>query len=185
MKKLLAVIIILLVAILMALTKPSEQKHKDVMMTAIKEFVDQEAEDRGFKNNGLTRLGKNAVTQAIKTALNTKLKFNDYYLVNTSYVRLKGENQLLSLGIFGQVITFDKDMLHEKLQEAIKTKEVEAVQKAAAKAEAKDLKRQLKQQKKREKQLAKEQRKREKAAEKEARRKAKEAEKEAKRHSNE
>ena len=40
MKKLMAIVIVLLVAVLMTLTKPDEQKHKDAMMSAIKEFVD-------------------------------------------------------------------------------------------------------------------------------------------------
>ena len=120
MKKLMAIVIVLLVAVLMTLTKPDEQKHKDAMMSAIKEFVDQEAQDHGIKDNVLTKLGKNVVNQAIKTALNSKLKFDNYYLFNTTHVKLKGEEQILSLGIFGQVITFDKDMLKEKLAEAAK-----------------------------------------------------------------
>ena len=135
MKKMLAIVIVLLVAVLMTLTKPDEQKHKDAMMSAIKEFVDQEAQDRGYKDNVLTKLGKGIVNTAIKTALNSKLKFNDYYILNTSYVKLDGENQLLSLGAFGHVFTFDKDMLKEKLEEATKTKEVEMLQKEAAKDE--------------------------------------------------
>ena len=185
MKKLLGVIIVLLIAVLMTLTKPDEQKHKDAMMSAIKEFVDQEAQDRGFKDNVLTKFGKGVVNQAIKTALNSKLKFNDYYVCNTSYVKLDGENQLLSLGLFGQVITFDKDMLKEKLEEATKTKEVEKLQKEAAKDEAKALKKQLKEERKRQKKLEKEAKKKAKEAEKEAKRKAKEAEKEAKRKAKE
>ena len=74
MKKLLVTIIILLVAVLMVLTAPDEQKHKDAMMAAVREFVDQEAQDRGFKENVLTKLGKSAVNQAVKTALNAKVK---------------------------------------------------------------------------------------------------------------
>lgn len=181
MKKLLVTIIVLLVAVLMVLTAPDEQKHKDAMMASVKEFVDQEAQDRGFKENVLTKLGKSAVNQAAKTALNAKLKFNNYYLFNTTHVRLDGENQLLSFGIFGQVITFDKEMLKEKLEEATRTKEVEKVQKEAAKDEAKALKKQLKEERKRQKQLEKEQ----KRLEKEAKRKAKEEAKEAKRKAKE
>jgi len=180
MKKFLVLIIVLLVAVLMALTKPDEQKHKEKMMSAVKEFVDQEAEDRGFGNTVLTRLGKNVVNQAINTALDVKLKFDDYIIFNKSYVRLDGEDQMLSLGMFGHVFTFDKEMLKEKLEEATRTKEVEKLKKEAAKDEARELKRQLKEERKRQKQLAKEQKRREKEAAKEAKRQAKEAEKAAK-----
>jgi len=185
MKKYLALIILLLVAVLMVLTKPEEQKHKDAMMAAIKEYVDDEAQERGFGNTVLTRLGKNVVNQAIKTALNAKLKFDDYIIYNKSYVRLDGEDQTLSVGMFGHVFTFDKEMLKEKLEEATRTKEVEKLQKEAAKDEARELKRQLKEERKRQKQIAKEQKRREKEAAKEAKRKAKEAAKEAKRRAKE
>jgi hypothetical protein len=185
MKKLLVIAIILLVGVLMGLTAPDEQKHKDVMMQAVKEFVDDEAEEKGFGDNAVTKLGKSVVVQAVKTALNAKLKFDNYYLFNTTHVKLKGENQMLSLGIFGQVITFDKDMLKEKLAEAAKTKEVEKVQKAAAKEEAKALKKRLKEERKRQKKLAKEEKRKAKQAAKEAKRKAKEAAKEAKRKAKE
>lgn len=176
MKKLLVLIIILLVAVLMAATTPNEEQHKEKMMAAIKEYVDEEAQERGFGNNAITNVGKSVVLQAIKTAINSKLKLDNYYLFNTTHVRLNGEDKLLSVGILGQVITFDKDMLREKLQEATKTKEVEKVQKAAAKEEAKELKRQLKAQKKLEKQRLKEEKRRAKEAAKEAKRKAKEEE---------
>ena len=75
---------------------------------------------------------------------------------------------------FGFHSTFDKDMLRENLEEATHTKEVEKVEKAAAKEEARELKRQLKEQRKLEKKLAKEKRRQERAAAKEAKRKAKE-----------
>ena len=185
MKKLLAIVIVLRVAVLMALTRPAEEKHKEAMMKAVKEYVDEEAEERGFSDNGITRLGKTIVTKAIETALDSKLQMHDYILLNTSTVRLNGEDKTLSLGLLGHVFTFDKDMLREKLQEATQTKEVESVKKAAAKEEAKELKRQLKEQRKQERAAAKEAKRKAKEAEKEAKRKAKEAEKEAKRKAKE
>lgn len=175
MKKLLWIIIVLLVGVIMAITAPAEEKHKEAMMKAVKEYVDEEAENRGFSDNGITRLGKNVVVQAVKTALNTKLKFENCYLFNYTHVNLGGEDKMLSLGLFGKVFTFDKDMLRENLEEATRTKEVEKVEKAAAKEEARELKRQLKEQRKLEKKLAKEAKRKAKEAAKEAKRKAKEA----------
>lgn len=174
MKKLLWIVIVLLVAVVMAVTAPAEEKHKEAMMKAVREYVDEEAESRGFGNNGITQLGKNVVVQAVKTALNSKLKFDNYYLFNMTHVKLDGEDKTLSLGILGHVFTFDKDMLRENLEEATRTKQVEKVERAAAKEEARELKRQLKEQRKLERKLAKEKRRQEKAAAKEAKRKAKE-----------
>ena len=179
MKKLLAVIIILLVAVLMTMTVPDKQQHKEAMMKAINEFVEEEAVE-AVGDNVLAKLGKSVVVKTIETALNSKLKVDNYYLFNTTYVRLKGENQILSLGMFGHVFTFDKKMIREKLDEAMNAKEEAASEKEAAKQSAKELKRLQKEQKKREKELEKEQKRLEKEAAKEAKRQAKEAEKAAK-----
>ena len=123
MKKLLIVAIILLLLVLMTQMVPDKQAHKEAMMEAITEYVDEEADQRGFGDNVLTKLGKGVVLKTIETALNSKLKVDNYFILNTTHVRLKGEDQILSLGIFGHVFTFDKQMLREKLEEAAKVKE--------------------------------------------------------------
>lgn len=179
MKKLMVIIILLLVAVLMTLTVPDKQKHKDAMMEAINEYVEEEATDK-LGDNVLAKLGKSVVVKTVETALNSKLKVDNYYLFNTTHVRLEGEDQVLSYGLFGHVFTFDKEMIREKLEESMTAKEEAANEKKAAKQSAKELKRLQKEQKKREKELAKEQKKREKAAAKEAKRKAKEAKRKAK-----
>ena len=160
------IIILLLVAILMVLTVPEKQKHKEAMMLAINEYVEEEAVDK-LGDNVLARLGKGGIVKTIETALNSKLKESNYYLFNMTYVRLKGEDKTLSVGLLGHVFTFDKEMLREKLEEAMTQNEEATSEKDAAKQAAKEAKRKAKE------------------AEKEAKRKAKEAEKEAKRKAKE
>ena len=181
MKKLVVIAIVLLVAVIMIMTRPSKAQHKEAMMKAIKEYVDEEAAERGIGNDPLSKLGKGIVNKTIETALNAKLKVNDYYLFNTTYVRLKGENQLLSVGIFGQVITFDKKMLREKLEESMEAKEEAENEREAAKQSEKELKKLQKEQEKLLKEQEKERKRLEKEAEKERKRLEKEAEKERKR----
>lgn len=123
MKKLLTLVIILLVAVLMTQTVPDKKAHKEAMMKAIKEYVDEKAEEQGFGNNVLTKIGKSVVNAGIEVALNTKLKVHNYYLLNTTSVRMDGKDQLLSVGLLGQVITFDKDMLKERLEKAEKVEQ--------------------------------------------------------------
>ena len=120
MKKLLTVVIILLIAVLMTQTVPDKKAHKEAMMKSIKEYVDEKAEEKGFGNNVLTKIGKAVVNTGIEVALNAKLKVHNYYLFNTTSVHLDGKDQLLSVGLFGQVITFDKDMLKERIEKAEK-----------------------------------------------------------------
>ena len=166
MKKLLGVVIILAVAILMTLTVPDKKAHKEAMMKAIKEYVDEEAASMGIGDNGLARAGKNVVTKAIETVLSSKLKETNYLLFNTTHIQMKEKDQLLSVGLFGQVITFNKDMLRKALEEAAEEKaEAKAEkkrEKAEAKAEKKRLKEEAKAEKKRQRELEKAQRKAEK-----------------------
>ena len=111
-------IVILLIAVLMTQTVPSKKAHKEAMMKAIKEYVDEKADEQGFGDNVLTDIGKAVVNKGIEVALNAKLKVHNYYLWNTTTVRLDGKDQLLSVGVLGQVLTFDKDMLKERIEKA-------------------------------------------------------------------
>ena len=77
MKKLLTVVILLLVAVLLIMTRPNEEAHKEAMMKAVKEYIDDEAENRGLGKNILVSLGKASIVGVVKTALNMKLKMNE------------------------------------------------------------------------------------------------------------
>ena len=107
MKKILGLIVVAAIAVLMTQTVPDKQAHKDAMMKAIREYVDEEATERGLADNGVTRAGKNLVSKAIEGVLGAKLKVNNYFLFNTTSVKLGDESKMLSVGILGNVITFD------------------------------------------------------------------------------
>ena len=177
MKKLLIGAIVLLIAVVMVKTVPEKKAHKEAMMEAVKGFVDDQAEERGLGDNVITNLGKGIVNKTIETALNSKLQMNDYYLFNTTSVRLQGEDQLLSFGILGYVFTFDKKMLREKLEESMHAKQEATSEREAAKENAKELKKLEKEKRKREKALEKERKRQEKEAQKEQKRKEKEEKK--------
>jgi len=174
MKKLLLLVAVLLIAVLMTQTVPDKAAHKAAMMKAIEEYVDEEASNRGFGDNILTDIGKGVVNKTIETALNAKLKVNNYYLWNTTYVRLKGEDQLLSVGLLGHVFTFDKKMLREKLEESLQEKEEAVSEKAQARQSARELRKLKRAQRREERKLRREERRREREARREARRRVKE-----------
>ena len=189
MKKYLIGAILLIVVIAMVKTVPDKKAHKKVMMEAVKEYVDEEAENKGFGDNVLTDLGKGIVNKTIEVALNSKLEVNNYLIFNTTSVELDDESKTLSLGMFNHVFTFDKEMLRDALEAAAKEKkEIKSERKAAKKAkkEARKLEKKLrKEQKKREKEARKEQKRREKEARKEQKRREKEAREEQKRREKE
>ncbi len=116
MKKLLVLILIVALAIFMVLTCPDKKAHKKAMMKAVTEYIDEESDERGFGKNILTDIGKGVVRSAASAAIDMKLKVDNYYLFNTTHINMKGEKKLLSVGLFGKVITFDKEMLREAIE---------------------------------------------------------------------
>ena len=173
-KKILIGVALVALAITMGRTVPDKKAHKEAMMEAVRAYVDDEAIEHGLGDNILTDLGKGIVNKTIEVALNSKLEVDNYFLFNTTHVELGDESKTLSLGIFGHVFTFDKEMLRDAVEEA-------AQEKVQLKEERKAAKLAEKEARKLEKQLKKEQRKRE----KEARKAAKRAEKEAKKREKE
>ena len=156
MKKLIGVVIVLFIAILMALTVPDMDAHKKAMMKAITEYVDEEAANKGIPDNQVTRFAKKTVTKGIEHVLSSKLEESNYLIFNTTHIEMEDEtNKLLSLGMFGHVFTFNKDMLREALEKMDE-------EKAEAKAAKKREKAEAKAKKKREKAEAKAKKKREK-----------------------
>ena len=178
MKKLIGVVIVLFIAILMALTVPDMDAHKKAMMKAITEYVDEEAANKGIPDNPLTRFAKKTVTKAIEHVLSSKLEESNYLIFNTTHIEMEDEtNKLLSLGMFGHVFTFNKDMLREALEkmdeEKAEAKAAKKREKAEAKAKKKREKEEAKAKKKREKEEAKAEKKREKAEKKREKEEAK------------
>ena len=123
MKKLIAIIVILAVALVMALTVPDKKTHRETMMKAINEYVDEEAANMGIADNGVTRAGKKVLTKTIEGVLTYKLEESNYLFLNTTHARIGGEDKLLSVGLFGHVFTFDKEMLRKELEKAVHDKE--------------------------------------------------------------
>ena len=175
MKKLFAFIIIVGLAILMSQTVPDKRAHKLAMMKAIKEYVDEEASNKGIADNSITRVGKKLVTKTIEEVLAKKMTVTNYFLFNTTHIEMKEKNQLLSLGLLGHVFTFDKEMLRDALEEAALEKEEAKLEKKRLKEEAKAEKKRLKEEAKAEKKRLKEEKKRLKEAAKSEKKNAKES----------
>lgn len=167
MKKLIGLVIVVVIAFVMAMTVPDKKAHKSAMMKAVKEYVDEEAANRGFADNGLTRVGKNLVVKTIEEVLSNKLRVTNYFLFNTTHIEMKEKDKLLSVGMFGHVFTFDKEMLRDALEGS-------ALEKEEAKLEEKRLKEEIKAEKKRLKEEAKAERKRQKEAAKAEKKRLKE-----------
>lgn len=119
MKKLLSLIVLLLVAILMVLTRPTLEEHKAAMLDVIGDFAEEETR-QSLGINLFGRVGRDVMSKTIGLLLDTQLKEHNYYLFNTTSIEYQDKDQLLSVGIFGHVFTFDKEMLREKLPPELK-----------------------------------------------------------------
>ena len=159
MKKLICLVIVLAIAILMALTVPEKKEHKQAMMKAISEYVDEEATNKGIADNGITRVGKKMVVKVIESVLSSKLEETNYVFFNTTHIKREEKDKLLSVGMCGHVFTFNKDMLRDALDEAALEKAEKKREKKEAKAELKRLKEEAKAEKRRLKEKAKMERK--------------------------
>jgi len=166
MKKYLIGAILLVLVIAMVKTVPDKKAHKKAMMEAVKEYVDEEAKERGLGDNVLTDLGKGILNKTIEVALNSKLEVNNYLLFNTTSVEMDDESKTLSLGILGHVFTFDKEMLRDALEASAKEKAEQKSERKAAKEAAKEARKLEKKLKKEQKKREKEEAKRKKEAEK-------------------
>jgi hypothetical protein len=123
MKKILLCCVIVLAVVGMAKSVPDKKAHKKAMMEAVKEYVDEEAAERGLGNGILSDLGKGIVNKTIEVALNSKLEVDNYLIFNTTHVQLGEETKTLSLGILGHVFTFDKQMLRDALEASAKERQ--------------------------------------------------------------
>ncbi len=122
MKRTLAIIIVLILALLMVFTTPEKNTHKQVMMEVVKDYVDEEAEKR-LGDNIFADLGKIMANNSAKDILENKLRLHDYFFFNTTTMHLDGNDYLMSVGILNHVFTFDKETLQKRLDEAVNLKE--------------------------------------------------------------
>lgn len=114
-----SVVFVVLIAVVlggyMSKKLPTKEEHQSAMMKAVNELVDDEARAHGLGDNELTRLGKGTLASVVEAALSSRLELDNYYVFNTTHIRYKGKDKIVSVGVLGHVFTFDKDMLREAL----------------------------------------------------------------------
>lgn len=115
MKRLLSLLLLAGLLAAMFCTRPDKKAHEEKMMTVIEEFVDEESQRHGIGSNPFTRLGKQSLMTFAEIMVSSKLRYHDCILFTTTQATLGQEDKLLSVGIFGHVFTFDKEMLREQL----------------------------------------------------------------------
>lgn len=119
MKKLFSLLLVIVIVGAALITNPTKARHKEVMHEAIEEasmeYVEKHTSNtiEGLLGGVLSGLTSNLLNAAIDTQLN----YHNYYLFSTCTMKVKGEEKLVSLGFFNQIITMDKDDVLEALGE--------------------------------------------------------------------
>lgn len=106
MKKLLPLIVLLVIAFVMMLTRPDKDAHKAEIMKAVNELLDKVAQQRGFGDGELAPIGKQSLGQIIEVAVDTKLQYDDYYLFTVTHAEIGNQDRTLSVGLCDHVFTF-------------------------------------------------------------------------------
>ena len=121
MKALFRLIIVLaILAVVMKLTVPTPEKHREVAKERLSEIVMEKISTidgamEVIKENDID------VNMFIRLAV-TQLKMKDYFVCNAGYVRYDGEDYMLTLGMFGHVFVMtdyidEIQQANEKLEE--------------------------------------------------------------------
>ena len=121
MKKVIIPISVLLVLLVAAVvTCPNKQAHKEAMMAAINEKIDEELKTDDEDMQGLSVLFGAIGSGIAGRIVDNRLVVNNHFLWSTGKIRdFDGNYRMASVGVFGHVFTFDKEDIDKAIEEAL------------------------------------------------------------------
>lgn len=112
MKKIIWLIILVAVAICMLATCPTAEDHKKKIGEVITEYVNDKADEKGKAASLISSVAAAPMADAF---LSHTLKVSNYRVLSVGRFKWDGEERVVSVGIFGHVFTFNKEMLDREL----------------------------------------------------------------------
>ena len=120
MKKFLIFIgIIAAIAIALMATTPSKQQHHDTIKEVLSRAVNAELRDNNIEGP-VASIGSVFAINAVDEFLNRSLLIRDHRFYNIGMIDYNGEFQMVSVGVFNHVYTFDEDQARELIKTKIK-----------------------------------------------------------------
>ena len=121
MKKIIIPILAILVLLVAAVvTCPDKRAHKEAMMAAINEKIDEELKTDDEDVQGLSVFFGSLGSGIAGIVVDNRLVVNNHFLWSTGKIRdFDGNYQTASVGVFGHVFTFDKEDLDKAIEEAL------------------------------------------------------------------
>lgn len=120
MKKFLVFIgIIAAIAIALMATTPDKQQHHDTIKEVLSKAVNAELRDNNIEGP-VASIGSVFAMNAVDEFLNRSLLIRDHRFYNIGVIDYNGEFQMVSVGVFNHVYTFDEDQAREFIKTKIK-----------------------------------------------------------------
>lgn len=120
---LLALLIVVILGGVLAVTCPSRQDHKDAIATSSREWMStkiQAANNMGGLGNLLNGVVEWISGKGIDFAVDEYLDVDNYFVCSVGRFRVGNERKTVSLGVLNHVFTFDKDDVDNFLLNAVK-----------------------------------------------------------------
>ncbi len=120
MKKFLIFIgIIAAIAIALMATTPDKQQHHDTIKEVLSRAVNAELRDNKI-DGAVASIGSVFAMNAVDEFLNRSLLIRDHRFYNIGVIDYDGEFQMVSVGVFNHVYTFDENQARELIKTKIK-----------------------------------------------------------------
>lgn len=120
MKKFLIFIgIIAAIAIALMATTPDKQQHHDTIKEVLSRAVNAELRDNNI-DGAVASIGSVFAMNAVDEFLNRSLLIRDHRFYNIGVIDYDGEFQMVSVGVFNHVYTFDENQARELIKAKIK-----------------------------------------------------------------
>lgn len=120
MKKFLIFIgIIAAIAIALMATTPDKQQHHDTIKEVLSRAVNAELRDNNI-DGAVASIGSVFAMNAVDEFLNRSLLIRDHRFYNIGVIDYDGEFQMVSVGVFNHVYTFDENQARELIETKIK-----------------------------------------------------------------
>ncbi len=110
--------VIAALAIILTITNPKKDDHCREITNVSRSWVNETIDNFGG-DNLIGGVVKSASTWLIRNAVDENVKVDSYVLFSIGYIDTGAEKSRVSLGILGNVFTFNKEQLSEKVNEII------------------------------------------------------------------
>lgn len=119
MKKLYFFSILILVILMMAITCPDKQAHREALTGVVSNTIDDKlSSSLSADSQGWAVLGSIVASKVVESVVDTKLNVKNYFVFSLGRIHWKGEDKVVSLGLLGHIYTFSEDDLRAAVDEA-------------------------------------------------------------------